>query len=304
MKEKILAGTIALLMVTVMVMPVFGDQPTTMDSNAQVTGSSTAPEIRYAWEVPDAMPGTPGTQVEPIPGGVREVRKYIVVYCASGATNIDYVHETTRYPDGRTTESDATLVPLSEVEAVKDEARDAGLITQDDHDDIDEWIDAGLANIYLEHNYLDCCDPSGLYTVEIIAYTLSGIPSALHTHEFEYLSGIGYTLDFTNIDYGVVDQTGYKEVSGYNIQSICNDPMELCISGTDMVGDQHSDIIPIADLDASLNGESIPSLLETPQCFTTCIGPCESGAMKFSIHTNGLIVDDYTGTLTLAINHC
>jgi len=158
MKAKmVLAAIVATMMVAVMAMPATALEGANVPTSAQINGVNTQPTIQYVWELPDDDLGTPGTQVEPSPGGIKEVYKYIVVYHPVSEDLIDNVKETTYYPDG-TEHSWSWAVRLdpddpgdmAEIEQAKTDAVTAGFITQDEADDIDYLISCNLAAMYKE----------------------------------------------------------------------------------------------------------------------------------------------------------
>ena len=232
--------------------------------------------------------------------------------------------ETTYYPDG-TEHSWSWAVKLNksvpadmaEIEQAKTDAVAAGFITQEVADDIDFLINCNLAAMYKEINYMSNCDTHGDYKVDVIACTVEGTYSELHTSYFEYLSGIGFLIDFDAVDYGPIVPEVYKEVCGDldmtttdkpTIENICNDPFELCVSGIDMVNTNDSArIIPVGCLDVKLGDETIVPLTTDLQCFPTCIAPCPDSlqCMGFSIEAPaGTCGGTYEGTITLEIHHC
>ena len=324
MKAKILAAIVAMMMVAVMAMPTTALEGADVPTSAQINGVNTPPMVQYVWELPDDDLNTPGTQVEPTPGGITEVYKYIVVYHPVSEDLIDNVKETTYYPDG-TEHSWSWAVKLdpddpddmAEIEQAKADAVASGFITQDEANEIDYLIDCNLAAMYKEINYMHNCDPPGIYTVKVIACTTGGTYSDLHTHEFLYLSGIAFLIDFDVVNYGLIVPDVYKEVCGDlimttpskpTIENICNDPFELCVSGTDMVNTVDSArTIAVGCLDVKLGDETIFPLTTGMQCFPTCIGPCPDSlqCMGFSIEAPpGTCGGIYEGTITLEIHHC
>lgn len=206
---------------------------------------------------------------------------------------------------------------MAEIEQAKIGAVDSGFITQDEANEIDYLIDCNLAAMYKEINYMHNCDPPGEYAVEVIACTTGGTYSELYIHQFWYISGIGFLIDFDVVNYGLIVPDVYKEVCGDldmttadkpTIENICNDPFELCVRGTDMFNTEDSARkIPVGCLDVKLGDETIFPLTTALQCFPTCIAPCPDSlqCMGFSIEAPpGTCGGIYEGTITLEINHC
>lgn len=323
MKAKILAAIVAMLMVAVMAMPAIGQDPgANVPTSAEINGGDIAPEVQYSWELPDDDLTTPGTQVEPVPDGTKEVDKYVVVYHSVSADKIGSVKVETYYPGDTPGVDDpkewswATQVIEPEIQDAINAALAAGLITQAEADDINYKISCNWAAMYKEVNVMSNCDIPGIYQIVIKACATGGACSANHLQEFEYLSGIGFTIDFAAVDYGLIIPCVYKEICGDldmttadkpTIENTCNDPIELCVSATDMHGvvNDPDNVITADCLDAKLDGETIPTLSTTPQCFNLCIDPCSVQCMGFSIHApTGTCEDAYSGTITLEIHHC
>lgn len=296
-------------------LPAIGQQD--VPTSASIDGGNIAPEIQYSWELPDDDPNTEGTQVEPVPGGTKLVDKYIVVCHPVSADKIGRVEEVTYYPCG-SEHSRSVAVKVTapaEIEQAKADAVAAGLITEADAIAIDYKIDCNLAAMYKEVNEMSNCNPPGTYEVVITACATEGAASEPYYQYFEYLSGIGFEIDFAAVNYELIIPCVPKEICGDldmtttnkpTIENTCNDPIELCVSGTDMVkvGDPNK-VIPVESLDAKLDGETIPALSTTPQCFNLCIDPCSMQCMGFSIHApEGTCEGDYSGTITLEIHHC
>jgi len=314
MKAKIVLVTlVAMMMVATMMLPaVANDVPT----SAEINGGDIAPVVQYSWELPDDDLTTPGTQVEPVPDGTKDVDKYVVVYHPVSADKIGSVKVETYDPNGVLHSwSWAVKISEPEIQNAINAAFAAGLITQAEADDINYKISCNWAAMYKEVNVMSNCDIPGVYQIVIKACATGGACSAEHLQEFTYLSGIGFNIDFAAVDYGLIIPCVYKEICGDldmttadkpTIENTCNDPIELCVSATDMHGAVDPDNVITADcLDAKLDGETIPTLSTTPQCFTLCVAPCSVECMGFSIHAPlGTCEDTYSGTITLVIHHC
>ena len=316
MKAKIvLAAIVAMMMVAVTMLPAIG---TDVSMSATVDGTGTSPTVDYSWELPDSDLLTPGIQVAPAPGANVPVYKYAVVSHPTGAVMIGSVRMDTYYVSTSTfvTGSWATIVTdATEIQTSINDAYAAGIIDLTEKGDIEYAISCDHAAMYIVTDMMTNCDAPGEYQVTISACTINGgACSPNHDQFFEYLSGVGFAIDFNGVDYGDITPGIYKEICGDldmatgakpTIENTCNAPIQLCVSGTDMVGANPINIIPVGCLDGSLDGEVMSPMSTASQCFTTCIPACSVELMCFSVNApNTVCSDDYSGTITLAVQSC
>lgn len=304
---------------------------------AKVVPVNLPPKVQFKWEKPDDTPGDGYTHVYPIPGQNVTVDKYVVVCDPNGKEDIERVIVRTFYPlrDGSQCgcepcnksyccnpevgecvlkeESVAEPLPnLSACEEAKMDAYEEGLLTREQVEEIDEYLNNGTGWIYVEHNTFNCSDTAGNYTVCAQVFD-SWDEYDCMANTFEYLSVISLTIDFEKIDYGNVVPSKTKWVYGDDdmttpykptIKNDGNDPMDIVIEAWNMTSPDVATIIPANKLDANVSG--IVHWLAPPPgvLFDVNIPGCTPTPINFSIHAPiDTLPGDYSGYIRLTGKH-
>ena len=307
--------------------------PTTegVPTHATVLIPPKPPKVQYKWEKPDDTPGDGYTHVYPIPGQTVTVEKYVVVCDPNGKEDIEKVIVRTFYPllNGEPCgcepcnetyccdpevgkcklkeESIAEPLPnLTACEDAKWDAYEEGLLTPEQVEEIDEYLNNGTGWIYVEHNEFNCSDPAGFYTVCAQAFDHAGNYSCL-ANTFEYLSVVALRLDFSQIDYGVITLSETKWVEGDDdmetsdkptIKNDGNAPLDIWIESWDMTSD--GGMIPADKLDAKIDGVEQWLALPPGILFDVDLPGCTPTAIDFSIHAPlGTPPGNYSGFIRL-----
>ena len=293
------------------------------------------PKVQYKWEKPDSGDPDhviPGTQVSPISGKNVTVDKYVVVCDPNGKEDIEKVIARTFYPleDGSSCNCTACnetyccepdvpdacnesrlknvsiAEPLPNLTACEDAKWDAykeGLLTEEEVEEIDEYLANGTGWIYVEHNEFNCSDPAGNYTVCAQVFDNTGLYDCM-ANTFEYLSVVSLTIDFTNVTYGNITPNVTKWVTPGNVKNDGNDPMDVVIESWNMTNVTTGGVIPADALDANVSGIA-HWLAPTPGVlFDVDIPGCTPTPINFSIHAP---IDtpqgDYSGYIRLTGQH-
>ena len=92
---KIIATFLAVILIMALVVPTAAFASIlpsdTIPTKATITGSGSPPIIKALWELPDTDFDVPGTQVDIVPSGTRDVKVYIVVMDPNGRDDIAQV---------------------------------------------------------------------------------------------------------------------------------------------------------------------------------------------------------------------
>lgn len=297
------------------------------------------PKVQYKWEKPDDTPGDGYTHVYPVPAENVTADKYVVVYDPNGIGDIEKVIVRTFYPleDGSPCnciprnetycckpdvpdacsqsrlKHESIAEPLPNLTACEDAKRDAyeeGLLTEEQIEEIDEYLDNGTGWIYVEHNTFNCSDPAGLYTVCAQVFDRAGNYSCM-ANTFEYLSVVALRLDFSKIEYGVINTGETKWVEGDDdmgtpdmptVKNEGNLPMDIWIESWNMTSD--GGVIPADKLDARIKEVEQWLALPPGVLFDVDMPGCIPTSIDFSIHAPlGTQPGNYSGFIRLTGQH-
>jgi hypothetical protein len=327
MKAKIvLVALVAMMMVAVTMMPAVAVPATTQ---AQVTGSGTPPVFEEKFELNDdgdPLPnhGTAGTQVLPVPDGVKEVCVYVVARDPNGAADINRIWISVDNPlgveiaNGDTINSPTAISELTYAETcvATQAAVDQNLMTSARKTVIDGHVYASEWRMWKFCFDMGNCYISGDYEVTANANDGAGGTGTI-VNTFEYISIKELAVDFTTIDYGEIVPGVKQIVSGDpnfgtappTVRNRANDPFKLQISATDMVGTDPNNEILATNLDAHVYGKDAPggsaideelNLAYAPGIlFSPIIDTCATETIDFSLLQDLICSDTYTGTITL-----
>jgi hypothetical protein len=249
-KNKTIAILMALIIATMTIAPAIQAQ-TTVPTQVNVIsgGSDSPPVIKAKWELPDDNPLMPGTQVDPPMAHdvVLQREYYAVVTDPQGIFDINRVYVDVYHPDG-SFKYQAELFQVHDVPiatAMVLDADAAGVITYGPGftlDDLIEEIEQFEAKLFKGIYELDYHQPCGLYKVEAYAYDQSNTRSEYLINYFDYLCGTGIECDFNAINFGDVEVSKNKWVSGDvewdtpapTIRNIGNTPAKICLFTDDM----------------------------------------------------------------------
>lgn len=325
MRKRILAGTIALLMMTVMVMPMVAASQTS-DTQAQVTGAGTPPIFEEKFELNDDgdLPNhlIPGTQVMPIPDGNKEVCVYVVARDPNGAADINRIWMSVVNQNGVEVANGDTLnldeiteLTYAETCVATEAAVDANLMTGARKTEIDDHVYAKEWRMWVFCFDLTHCHISGIYTVTAKANDQAGGTGTI-VNDFDYLSIKELAIDFNLIDYEII-VPGIKQIvsgdkdedtpSAPTVRNRANDPFKLKISAEDMQGNDPNNVILATNLDAHVygedaNGNAIDEELNLDSdgiSFSPIINTCTIEKIDFSLLQDQICQDTYTGSITL-----
>jgi len=303
--KKILAITLVVILslavpMTAMAAPI--------DTEALVGGSGSAPYVCAKFETPDHDPLLDGTQIEPVAGGTRLVKFYVVVGDPNGLDDISAVYVKVYHPlpDGSfkfqldAVRASWTLIPYTGMIDMDGDCVGETLVP-DALDDLDAQgritygfdpvrgaaMDLGKLKYDLEEGKqllvelvgeMDYCQPSGNYRVEAIAVDQGGKASTLE-NLFFYISIVALRCDFAKINWGSVNVCQWNVLYGDEdmttptkptVHNIGNDPAKLELHFTDMLGANY--LKKISDFDASMLGGHIELSACTPQIITDAAG--------------------------------
>jgi hypothetical protein len=338
--KKILAVTLALVLALTSTLTAMA---ATMDTEAVVGGSGSAPYVCAKFETPDHDPAD-GTQIEPVPGATRTVKFYVVIGDPNGIDDISAAYVKVYHPDGSFKfQLDAikpgwTVIPYTGmIDMDGDCMGDTPVPDALDALDAQSRIAYGfdpvrgatmtLATLKydLEHDKqilvelvgeMDYHQPSGDYKVEAIAVDMGGKSGTLE-NLFFYISIVALRCDFTKISWGTVNVCQWNVLYGDEdlstptkptIQNIGNDPAKIELHFSEMVGTNFGK--KILDFDASMLGGHIELVACTPKVIADAAGApvmlpaCTPTQIDFSVHPpTGTPEDVYKGTMTITILH-
>ena len=241
----------------------------------------------------------------------KTVYKYVVVYDANGADDVEKVHVRTFYPcGGLKDESDAKEVDPANIDTVLDDAVNANLITSSERMDILNMINEGVAKLYMEEEKMWCCEPTGDYTVSVTATDYGG-KSDTKVNTFEYMKAVLLIIDFCEVDFGEVTPCEAKWVYGDDcmctedkptIKVISTAPcVDIIISATPMDRIGGGGVIQADRLDAEISGVK-HWLSEGGVKFDVDLPRCTCTPLNFSLHAPpGTPSGDYTGNVTIEV---
>ena len=338
--KKILAVALAIVLTLASTLTVTA---ATMDTEAVVGGSGSAPYVCAKFETPDHDPAD-GTQIEPVPGGTRLVKFYVVVGDPNGVDDISAVYVKVYHPDGSfkfqldairpawtiipytgLVDMDGDCVGETTVPVALDELEAQGRITYGFDPVRGATMTLGTLKYDLEHGKqllvelvgeMDYHQPSGNYRVEAIAVDQGG-KSGILENLFFYISIVALRCDFTRISWGNVNVAQWNVLYGDEdlstptkptIQNIGNDPAKIELHFTEMEGINFGK--KIIDFDASMLGGHIELVACTPKVIMDAAGDpvtlpaCTPTQIDFSVHPpSGTPEDTYRGQMTITIMH-
>jgi len=253
----------------------------TVDTQAAVGGNGSPPFICAKFETPDHDPAQ-GTQILPVPEGMRTVKFYVVVGDPNGVDDIASVDVTVRYPDGTEkfqlrairptwtqipwtgmidmdgdcTGETSVAVAMTQLDAQGRIAygvgQDLGTVLYD--------IEKGkqlLIELVGEMHYHQ---PSLDYIVEAVGTDAGGATGAPVINTFLYLSIVALKIDFSLINWQTVNIDAWNYVLGDEdmttaarptVQNVGNDPAKLQLLASPMVGAVNGKTIE--DFDAEMD---------------------------------------------------
>jgi hypothetical protein len=338
--KRILAFTLAIILTLASTLTVMAAE---MDTEAVVGGSGNSPYVCAKFETPDHDEDMMGTQIEPVAGGSRVVKFYVVIGDSNGVDDLSAAYVKVYHPDGSfkyqldAIRPDWTIIPYDGLidmdgdctgETPVPEALDAlelqGRITYgyDPVRGVDMTLD--MVKYDLEHGKqllvelvgeMHYHQPSGEYRVEAIAVDQGGKASTLENY-FYYISIVALRCDFTRISWGNVNVCQWNVLYGDEdldtptkptIQNIGNDPAKIELHFTEMIGDNFGK--KITEFDATMLGGHIELAACTPTVITDADEPvelpsCTPTQIDFSVHPpTGTPEDTYRGMMTITIHH-
>lgn len=290
-------------------------------TTATMSSCGNPPTVDYKFELPDETTAT-GTQIYPVAGGTKAYTVYSVVCDPNGASDIQTQKARVTWPNGVTYVENFGSVE-SNYANILQQAVDAGLIQSSDRDLILNKIDVQkLCKLYATPFTLDNCDPHGTYSVLSTACDKCGCGCTPLANTFEYMSIVAVDVDFTGVNYGSISVGNAKTVPGNSVmetvatappvmptvQNLGNDPMDVKISATDMVGDCGgiSSVILANAQTAKVGALSAMALSNSGVCFDANLA-CEAPAPIEFVLTPPLgtcaSTNGYQGSLTVTGVH-
>jgi len=319
---------------------------------ASISGTGAPPTVEYGWILPDEDDMTSGTQTNPSLGAERnDIHACVVVSDPQGRDDIQNVYVDVFHPagtggilpcvveDGDVCDESGQGQPWEktgdlfkyqvhavrldpnrdrrEIEACKADALAAGLISQDDFDEINYQI-FSQPNWYMYRVYLPMLyhQPAGIYTALAWATdTSSAVSNENETMYFEWISTVSLGLDFASLDYGQLQPSVYKVIQGDymmyygdgtpTLKNEGNERVYLSVRSENLTGIIHGK--EIDDFDVKWDPEEIGYgygqryfkggdfvFLDDP------LELCQTEKIDFSVHADiGLPEDTYTGIMTL-----
>ena len=288
-----------------------------------------APEIEFAWVFPDEDLTKSGTQVNCVPSGSREdVEVKIIISDPNGLDDIEDVKAQIIYPDNvwpwcscpKFKVSATRIESISTITSQLDGAKEAGLITGEQYDDIHYWvIEQPAWAMYVAYFDMWYCEPAGYYDVLVW-----GIDNAFQIGEvysvgedlagsggfgFEFVECLTLEYDFQSLNYGNIRPQvtqyiqGDKDLETPQYPTVKNEgnvPIHIRIKSTPLVmeGTQYE----IDKFDYKFKGE----IDEYDADVWVDIGPtlcvCNTEKLDLSIHAReGLPQGYYTGKFYMQI---
>ncbi len=324
---KYFAGIIALLTLAVLVSPVLaggppgcpsgyscpGD-PASITTLASIDGSGSPPTVEYVWVLPDEDPLTSGTQLWPALSDTRnDIYACIVVSDPQGRDDIQNVYVDVYHPNG-SFKYQVHAVKLDidqdeeEIEDCKLDALEAGLITQEQFDEINYQIfDQPAWYMYKVYLPMLYHQPAGEYEARAWATDTSSEVSDTLSAYFDWVSTVAVELGFSTLDFGLIQPSVYKVIQGdydmatYDAPTLKNEgnePAEISVVFTNMTGNIHNKIID--DFDAQFRAEHLFFESDETVTFENPLELCHQEKIDFSVHADvGTPTDTYVGTVTI-----
>lgn len=318
--KKILAIALAIALTLAPTLTVMAAD---IETEAVVGGSGNSPYVCAKFETPDHSEDV-GTQIEPVAGGQRVVKFYVVVGDSNGVDDLSAAYIKVYHPDGEfkfqldAIRPDWTLIPYDGMIDMDGDCTGEALVP----DALDELEAQGritygfdpvrgltmtldMLKYDLEHGKqllvelvgeMDYCQPSGDYRVEAIAVDQGGKTGILENFFF-YTSIVALRCDFAKISWGNVNVNQWNVLYGDEdlstptkptVQNIGNDPAKIELHFTEMTGTNIGK--EIRDFDVSMLGGHIELEACTPKVITDDAGapimlpPCTPTQIDFSVH--------------------
>ncbi|GAF69065.1 unnamed protein product, partial [marine sediment metagenome] len=226
--KKILAIALAIVLTLAPTLTVMAAD---INTEAVVGGSGNSPYVCAKFETPDHSEDS-GTQIDPVAGGQRVVKFYVVVGDSNGVDDLSAAYIKVYHPDGSfkfqldairpdwtvilydgLIDMDGDCVGETTVPVALDELEAQGRITYgfDPVRGVDMTLD--MLKYDLDHGKqllvelvgeMDYCQPSGDYRVEAIAVDQGGKAGTLE-NLFFYSSIVALRCDFVRISWGSVN---------------------------------------------------------------------------------------------------
>ena len=325
MNRKVLATLLSLIIAIALIAPVaiHAAAPTPPPQSQEVevptrvnviSGGGDPPVVKAKWELPDDDPNKPGTQIFPPleHGASLTVEYYAVVTDQQGIEDIDRVYVDVYHPDG-TFKYQVQLYQVEDVDeaiAMIEDAADRGIITLAPNftvDDLIHEVEQYEAKVFKGEGELSYHQPYGNYTVRAYAYDQNNGRSEYLNNTFEYIRGLGFEIDFTEINFGDVEVCKDKWVSGDTvwgppdptIRNIGNTPAKINVSFDDMgFGMTNEDWNVEYDARLDLFDPVVFDPYEEVQLPGT-LDLCTTTKISFSIHVKKG-EGTHTGTMTIS----
>ena len=317
---------LALAITTSVTSTTIPDGPGTIVATAATLSCSSdnQPWVQYKFELPDEDPVMAGTQVYPVPGKNKDVDVYLIVCDKAGASDIGSTHSTLTYPNppGTFLTQEVNTPVTVGIDAILTNATNTGLITSAQKADIKRDINTNKNCSMYKHTYtLDNCDPAGMYGVTAWSCNDCGCgPDCTGvSNQFQYISIVAADVDFTSLNYGAITGGNPKTVAGDcdmstpnapTVQNLGNDPMDVVIAATDMIGFCGNNPLRPVTILANKQTAKIDHVdgQQTLSCSGTCFDVnlmCEQPAKITFVLTapTGTCATAYSGNITVTGVH-
>lgn len=276
---------------------------TVVNSAAKITGGGTPPVIAYTWVLPDEDSATAGTQIWPFASAERtDLYACVVVTDPNGRDNVADVFIDVYHPQGAPlcgsqkyqvhgVKMDNT-VNRTQIEDCKTKARNAGLITQAEFNDINYNIfNQTLYYMYyvnLRNNY---CQPAGQYEARTFAVDQQGGVAINKSANFTWIPSVILQIDFYNgVNFGElipgIEQTvqGDADMSTPAAPTMKNEgnvPIAITLNNTKLIGTQYNK--EIVNFDSQFRSEYKQYLALEKMTFSKAQQLCQTDKIDFSV---------------------
>ena len=282
-----------------------------LNVGAQVNSEGNVSVVEFAWILPDDLP-TAGTQIDIVPSDTHDdIYACIVMSDPEGRETIGNVYAEVYLPNGehKYQKHAVKMTDTAEIEECKALAVSAGLITQEEADHIDLYID-DKQQYYMYKVYLPMLyhQPAGDYVVEFWGTDLSGVTSDILVGGFLWIPTIVLEYDFNSgIDFGSI-LPGYEKMipgdedlttSGLpTLKNEGNIPIQVGVEFTNLTGINHSKVIDRFDVQFQSFSRDFNAYAMV--WADDCLQICQTKQIDFSIHPEtGIPNDVYEGDMTL-----
>jgi len=291
-------------------------------------GVGTSPIVEYIWVLPDEGLD-PEAQLEIIPSGERcDIYACVVVSDMESRDTIEDVFVDVYHPDDSfkyqmhaTWLDPNDAADAAEIEACKTDALNHGLISSQDHADINYNI-FSQPNWYMYKVFLPMYyhQPSGWYDVLGYAVDSTSRISDPNLREFDWVAGTYLELDFETINFGNIQPGAWKIVNGDldmntpdmpTLKNEGNTEVSVGVEFSEFIGQNSLPNKIIDDFDAQLRnlgddnyhgilGEHLEFVANERVTFMYPISLCRQEKIDFSIHADiGTVPDAYQGSVTI-----